>query len=145
MNGYTVTGPFVQAEVVVLLPKDHALSARASLTFDDLAHDSLIGPKADYGPLSMLLWSPQGVFPRLRHEVSTPDTIFAMVRERMGIALVLKMQVDPEAQGLIALPLNPHFSVNIHLAAQTRSPAIEAFMDSASTWAKTHGFMSDPL
>lgn len=144
-NAYTVMMPFVQAEIIVLLPKDHALSTRDSLTFDHLAHESLIGPKADYGTLSMLLGYPQGVIPRLRHEVSTPDTIFAMVRERMGIALVLKMQVDPDAEGLIALPFNPRFSVNIYLAAQTRSPAIEAFMDSASNWAKIHGFVSDML
>lgn len=143
VDGYAVASPFVQAEVVVLLPKEHALTARTELTLDDLAHEMFIGPKADYGTLNMLLGHLQGVFPRLRHEVSTPGTIFAMVREHMGVALVLKMQVDPDVETLTTLPLNPRLYVNIQLAAQTRSPAVEAFLDSASAWAKTHGFMSD--
>lgn len=144
-DGYAVISPLVQAEIVVVLPKDHRLSARTALTFEELAPETLIGPKADYGTLSMLLGQPQSELPRLRHEVSTPGTIFAMVREHMGIAMVLKMLVDPDTDGLSTLPLNPRSHVNIYLAAHDRSPAIEAFIDSASSWARTHGFTSEAL
>lgn len=141
IDGCPLVSPFVQAEVVALLPKDHPLAARSVLSFEDLSQESLIGPKADYGTLSMLFGTPQNTFPRIRHEVSTPGTIFAMVNEHMGIGLALKMLIDPNIETLATLPLSPPLSVNIYLAANTRSPAIEAFMESAATWAKTHGFI----
>ena len=138
--GYASSCPFVQAEVVALLPKDHMLASRESLSFEDLSVEPLIGPKAEYGTLSMLLGAPQSVLPRVRHEVSTPDTIFAMVSEHMGIALMLRMQFQPEMETLTTVPLSPRWFANIYLASRTRSPAADAFMNCAATWAKTHGF-----
>ncbi|MBE2270187.1 MAG: LysR family transcriptional regulator [Anaerolinea sp.] len=140
---YGVSSLFVQAEVVALLPNDHPLAAQAALSLEELTQEPLIGPKAEYGSLSLLLGSTQRSFPRLRHEVSTSDTIFAMVREHMGIALVLKMLVDPDTDRLTTRPLIPRLDVQIHLAAHTRSPVVEAFMESASNWAKGHGFSSE--
>lgn len=144
-EGYALAKPFVNGEVVVLLPKQHRLASHLSLSLEDLTHETLISPKADYGSLSMLLGYPPSSFPRSRHEVSTLETIFAMVRENMGVALVLKMQVDLETEAVVTRSLTPPLRVKIHLASHIHSPAVEAFMESAAAWAKTHGFADDNI
>ncbi|MEM8532540.1 MAG: LysR family transcriptional regulator [Chloroflexota bacterium] len=144
-GNHAVSVPFVQAEIVAIVSDQHELASSAEVSLENLAQEPFIGLKSEYieyGVLHTLRNQHQMAFPRLRHEVSTPATIFAMVRENMGFSLILKILIDPQARGITALPLNPRYFADIFLASNVASPATEAFLESASSWSKAHGFAS---
>ncbi|MBK8025261.1 MAG: LysR family transcriptional regulator [Chloroflexi bacterium] len=141
-DGFALSTLFLHAEIAAIVSTRHRLAQQAEVTLQELAQEPFIGPKAEYG-VNPLLGQQTLVMPRLRHEVSTPDTIFAMVRENMGVALVLKMLIDPDADGIAALQLSPRLSADIYLVSNIRSPAAEVFLESASVWANAHGFSAD--
>ncbi len=142
-EGFALSTPFVQAEIALVVPTKHRLAHESAVALESLANEVFIGPKAEYGLLNMLLAHTGIALPRLRHELSTPGTIFAMVREKMGVALLLKMLIDTDTPGIVALSLDPKRFVDIYLASNLKSPAAEAFLASCSTWAKAHGFARD--
>jgi len=142
-EGFALSIPFVQAEITVIVPANHRLAHETAIPLESLTNETFIGPKAEYGLMHVLLGLGHGALPRLRHEVSTPNTIFAMVREKMGVALVLKMLLDTDTPGIVALPLAPRQFTDIYLASNLKAPAAEAFLESCARWAKAHGFTRD--
>lgn len=141
-DGYLLTTPFVHDEIKVILPSEHPLATNATLSIENIRHESFIGPKIEYSLLSKLLRQQNKPVPRLRYEVSTHNTVFSMVRENLGLALVLNMVTTSDLDGIVALSLEPAFFVDIYLATNTNSIVANAFMNSAASWAKSHGFLT---
>ncbi len=142
---YAMSVPFVHGEIVAILSQQHPQSDKSEIMLEDLLEDTFIGPKpeyVEYGVLAALIDNHQLVLPKRRHEVSTPATIFSMVQENMGISLVLKMLITSQAEGIATINLKPRLFANIYLASNTDLPATQAFLQSASDWSRSHGFMS---
>ena len=141
--GYINAIHFVHDELKVMVSTNHRLAQERVVTIEQLTQEQLIGPKIEYGVLAELLVNKDIMFPPLRYAVSTRNTIFAVVRENLGSAFILNMLIEPDMQGISVLSLQPGMFVDIYLASYTRSPAIEAFLSCASSWARAHGYLPD--
>lgn len=139
-EGYLSSLPFVHTEAKAIMAASHPLSAAPIIAVDSLEQESLIGPKLEYGILTHLIRQQNLALPRLRYAVSSQSTILAMVRENMGVALMPDILFDPNTEGIVARPLNPSLSVDIFLAANVTSPAVDAFVINASNWAREHNY-----
>lgn len=140
---YLLSVPFVHTEVKAVIAERHPLAKGSEIPVESLTGEAFIGPKAEYGILNQLVRQRSLTLPRLRYAVSAQSTILAMVRENMGIALMLDILIDPSIEGIAVHPLVPRVFVDIYLAANVKSPAVDAFMVNASNWSKEHGFWSD--
>jgi DNA-binding transcriptional LysR family regulator len=139
-EGFHLSAPFAHAEVIALVSGEHRLATGENIPVESLVTETLIGPKTAYGILNKLVKQQNLTLPRLRYAVGTQNTILAMVRENLGVALVLDILVDPLLDGITVRPLDPRVFVDIQLAANAKTPAVDAFMASASTWAREHNF-----
>jgi DNA-binding transcriptional LysR family regulator len=144
-EGYFSSLPFVHTEVKAVVAESHPLAADNEITIESLTLEAFIGPKAEYGILNQLIRQQSLALPRLRYAVSTQSTILAMVRENMGVALMLDILIDPRLEGVAIHPLVPRVFVDIYLATNIKSPAVDVFMTNASNWAKEHHFWTDTL
>jgi DNA-binding transcriptional LysR family regulator len=142
-EAYKQTTTIAQTEMLVLASSSHPFAQQEAITFHDLAKQSLIGPHADYGLMRQGSPLMQIPLPRLRHEVTTQTTIFAMVRENIGISILPAISLDADMTDLVARPLQPPLMFTAYLASPLTSPATEAFLDCAHTWAKQHGFLGE--
>lgn len=142
-EGYSYRVPFVKTEVVAVLSEEHPLAKVRQMRVESLIQEPLIGPKVEYGILNSFIRQKNLSLPRLRYAVSSQSTIIAMVRENMGVALMLEILIDPDTEGIVTRSLAPSIMVDIYLASDVRSPVADVFMSSASNWARDHNFWSD--
>jgi DNA-binding transcriptional LysR family regulator len=109
-----------------------------------LQDESLIGPRAVYQLIKRLPALQQVRLPRLRYDVSNYSTIFSMVRENLGIALVPGQLLDAFAMdGIVIRSIEPALFLDVHLAGRNQSPAVVRFMEYARTWAQEQGYLPD--
>ncbi|MBA3869717.1 MAG: LysR family transcriptional regulator [Anaerolineae bacterium] len=142
-EGYLLSLPFVHTELNALISERHLLATENEIPMESLINEAFIGPKAEYGILHHLIRQQSLSLPRLRYAVSTQSTILTMVRENMGVALMLDILIDPRIEGIVARPLVPRLFVDIYLSTHIKSPVVDAFMTNASSWAKEHNFWLD--
>ena len=143
LDSYRAIVPLAQSPIHILISAKHPLAKEAVLPLKALENEVLIGPKAEYETLAMLPEMKNINLPHSRYEVSAYRTIFAMVREGMGISMMPQMMVDPNAEGLLSLPTDPPLVLRAHLAANTDSPAATTFMQMAHRWASEAGIIPD--
>ena len=142
-EGYAIRTPLIYNELKVIAAADHPFAAQSEVHPESLAGETLVGPRADYGVMDNLPGLETFPHPRSRHEVSTYSTILAMIRENMGVALVPEMFIDSGLEGIVHRSLTPRLFFQAHLVAPIASPATEAFLASASSWAREHGFLPE--
>jgi len=140
-ENYALSVPLVRDEMKVVLSADNPLADQSNISINDLIQQPLIGPKAEYGIMRELLnfenWTP----PRLRYEVSTQNTILAMVRENMGVSIIPDMLVDREYDDIKRIPFTQKRYLNVWLGATVNAPAISEFLQMANSWAREHGYL----
>lgn len=140
---FLLSVPFVHAEVKALVAENHSLATGAEISIKSLINEELIGPEAEYDLLKQLITQKNLILPRIRYAVSTQNTIQAMVRENMSVALMLDILIDPRVEGVVIQSLVPRVFVDIYLATNIKSPAVDVFMMNASNWSKEHNFWTD--
>ena len=144
-DAYTSSVPLVRNEVKAIVSVHHPLAAQTGVNMEQLMKEDLIGPKVEYRTLRDLLQFENLPIPKLRYQVSAYNTIFSMVRENMGAAMVPEMFIDPQMDGIVALSLTPPLFMTAYLATNLKSPATKAFLTSAHQWSKSHGFLPDVI
>lgn len=144
-EGYTQSVPLARIDVRVCLPRNHRLASQTSVTDEDIADEVMIAPKAEYYAITQSKQTQTLKLPRLIFEVSTHRTIFAMVREEMGIALIPDMFITGDEDDIVILPFASDLRFQVYLASHSASPAIRAFMESAHQWALEHRVIDPPL
>lgn len=132
-----------RTEIKIIMSIHHAMASQTTIHVDQLASEILIGPKTEYGLIGQFPPLDRLGLPRIRHEVSTQQTILSMVRENMGIAMVPAMLIEPDMDGICAISLEPRLMFDVYLGTHLQSPAANAFLESASTWSRNHGFLTD--
>lgn len=135
--------PFVHNELKIVVSKNNPLAKQTEVRPEALEAEPFIGPNADYGITSQFPIFQNISLPQTRYAVSTQSTIFAMIREDMGVSLMPEMFIDQDDEYLVALSLVPKLFMDVYLAANIKSPAIEAFLQNTSQWAKEHGYAFD--
>jgi DNA-binding transcriptional LysR family regulator len=142
---FPVSAPLARDQIHVILSARHRLATQSSISLAQLAKESLIAPQEQYEMITALPQMQSISLPRLRYAVSSYQTIFAMVRENMGISLLPGKLLSPDVDGVVGVPLTPELSVDIHIAANISSPATDAFLTSAQRWSTEHGFLPSEM
>lgn len=140
-EAYPLSQPLVHNDIICIVSPKNPLAKEPMILRDSLVDETLIGPKAEYGVIGNMAGLESLILPRTRHEVSAPTTIFAMVRENMGVSLMPEMLIDPNREDIVAIPIGSQIQMDVYLAARIHSPANEAFLNTACTWAREHGFL----
>jgi DNA-binding transcriptional LysR family regulator len=131
-------------EMCVLVPPGHPLQAQTVVAPGELREEGFIMEKTQ---CTLQLMKRAGLEPGrnkppIRYQASDSATIFAMVREGLGITLVPRMMLPKKLEGVVALPLNPPQPLQIGLAVRsqdTASPAAKLFIETAQTWTQEPG------
>lgn len=137
------TAALVQDELCVLLPRGHRLHKQAAVTLEQLGSEGLIMEKTH---CALYFLQRMGVDtslskPTIRYQASDSATIFAMVREGLGISFVPRSILPKKLEGMAALSFEPPQPLEIGIAVRSRqlaSPAAGLFVETAVEWAATH-------
>ncbi|MEM8534321.1 MAG: LysR family transcriptional regulator substrate-binding protein, partial [Chloroflexota bacterium] len=142
---FAVTIPFIQDELKVIVSTNHALATKSQVPLRAVLQELFIGPKTEHGIVNQML-SARNIPPFQSHqEVSAYNTIFAMVREGIGISLMPQTLIDMQYEDLVVLSIEPRMQLSVQLVNNNQLPTAMDFMDSAHRWAKIHGFLPDDM
>ena len=122
-------------QMVALLPADHALAARQTLTLKELCEDPFILTEAGSSELVTRLFSAAQLRPRVRYRCAQLLSTLEAVSRGDGLSIVAEASL-PQAQDrrYVKRPLAPRVSRQIGLAVLDRrqaSPATLAFIEIA--------------
>jgi DNA-binding transcriptional LysR family regulator len=125
----------VRYPLVVALPANHRLRARAQLSPRDLAGESYVMLGADvapaYGAIVTKYWERAGVVMRERLKVDQAHAVIDLVAAGAGFALVPSSVEECEKQRIVCRRLNPappELELSLAWARGVDSPAINALL-----------------
>jgi DNA-binding transcriptional LysR family regulator len=124
--------------LVVALPPNHRLAARARLSPRDLAGESYVMLAADvdpaYGEFVTEYWEKTGVAMREWLKVDQPDAVMDLVAAGAGFALVPSSVQEYEKKRIVCRRLDPalpELELSLGWARGVDSPTINALLESA--------------
>ena len=126
-------------ELCVLVSSGHRLHAQMAVTPRELREEGFVMEKTE---CALQLMKKAGIElsrtgPHIRYQASDSATIFAMVREGLGVTLVPRMMLPKKLEGVVALPLDPPQPLRIGLAVRSQgmaSPGAKLFIQTALAW-----------
>ena len=128
----------VRYPLVVALPANHRLAARAQLSPGDLAGESYVMLAADvapaYGAIVTKYWERVGVSIRERLKVDQAHAVIDLVAAGAGFALVPSSVQECEKQRIVCRrvdPAPPEIELSLAWARGVESPAINALLEVA--------------
>ena len=132
------TVSLVEDQLMALIPKQHALAQKRSISLADLCSEPFIMSEAGSAALIEPLFTAGGVVPQVRYRIAQVITILSMVERGEGISIVAELAL-PDClavthPGLVKLPLRPAAKRRVGLAARDlrqATPAAKAFLDIA--------------
>ena len=122
----------------VIVHRDHRLATRKSVTPRDLVDEGWIATPEGTICRQWLtrMYDGTGRLPRIAHQSMEFDSHLAMVRARLGIALVPRLGRQPLGPDLVAVaaraPVPTREIVALHRRSMADSPAIRAVVDRLS-------------
>jgi DNA-binding transcriptional LysR family regulator len=129
------TVELVEDQLVVLVPRGHALATRSTLSLESLCDAPFILSGAGCGPLVEPLFASARLTPRVRYRVAQVMTMLGMVERGDGITvlaeLALPRNLATTHPGLVAIPLRPAVRRRVGLATRDlrqASPAARALL-----------------
>ena len=130
--------PVLDDEIRVVLPEKHPLGKRQTLSWEELGEEPLVVSKCSYEAIiaSMTPRETSGES-TVRVEARNIQTVIAMVREGVGIALVPSLAIPEECSGVVIRSLGTSLSRTVLLATCSTlklSPAGKAFWNYAKAW-----------
>jgi len=129
--------PFCQEEIVVLLPPDHDIAKKKSVTLSELAKEPIIMKERGSGTRNRLneTFAQKGLVPNILMETNNTDFIKQLVHRGDGISFLVKAAVSKELENreLVTVPIEDCqiiTDVNIaYLKNQHLSTPAQAFLD----------------
>jgi DNA-binding transcriptional LysR family regulator len=132
------TVSLVEDQLVALVPADHALASRRSVTLAELCEPPFIMTEAGCAALIEPLFTAAGLVPQVRYRIAQVITILGMVERGDGVSIVAELalprNVAKSHPGLTALPLRPAARRRVGLAVRDlkqATPATKAFLQVA--------------
>lgn len=130
-----VTLPCYEWQHVLLLPRDHSLAAKETLTLEDIAHEPLITYHPAYTGRTRIdqAFATRKLEPRIALEAIDSDVIKTYVRLGLGVGIAAEMSVhDVLAEGsksdLLVRPAGHLFGQNITRVAFKRGAYLRNFV-----------------
>jgi DNA-binding transcriptional LysR family regulator len=128
----------VEDQVVALLPAEHPLAKKKSVTVRELSQEPFIMPEAGCAALIEPLFAAQGLAPQVRYRMSQVLTVLGMVSRGAGVSgiaeLALPSDIARSHPGIAVRPLDPPVARRVALALRNlaqASPAAKAFVEIA--------------
>jgi DNA-binding transcriptional LysR family regulator len=126
-----VTEAFTEDEVVVIVPEDHPLTGKKTITVQDLSLEPFLLPDRGSGTRELIesYFSDAGVDPRsikVRMTLGSPELIVQMVQAGLGIAFASKWSVfSAIKEGSVELLKTPgrRITRKFYLISASRQPA----------------------
>lgn len=130
--------PVLEDEIRVVLPEKHPLGKRQTLSWEELGEEPLVVSRCSYEAIIASM-TPRGSSgdSTVRVEARNIQTVIAMVREGVGIALVPSLAIPEERSGVVVRSLGAPLSRTVLLATcsvSNLSPAGKAFWDHVKAW-----------
>lgn len=126
-------------ELMVVVSRDHPFTQATGIAPSLLAGEDLVMESTEC-VLHVLrhagVSSPDHRL-RIRYQASNTETIFAMVREGVGSAILPRTMIPEEGEGVVAIPFDPPRHVRLGVAVRSEAAASWAarqFMTSAVSW-----------
>lgn len=130
--------PVLEDEIRVVLPEKHPLGERRTLSWEELGEEPLVVSRCCYEAIIASMTTPEASGDStVRVEARNIQTVIAMVREGVGIALVPSLAIPEERSGVVIRSLETPLSRTVLLATcsvSNLSPAGKAFWDYAKEW-----------
>ncbi|WP_435742143.1 LysR family transcriptional regulator [Nocardioides sp. SYSU DS0663] len=132
---HLATTPVTQDVADVVLHRDHPLAGRAELTPRDLLDEEWVATPGNTICRQWLhrMYDGTGRLPRVAHQSMEFDSHLALVRARLGIALVPRLGRQPLGEELVAVPVTDPVPVRdvvaLHRRSMTASPAVAALLE----------------
>lgn len=124
-------------ELCVLVPPGHRLHNQRVIKPGELREEPFVMPKTECAFLQMIGFQPGKIDPHIRYHASDATTIFAMVREGLGVTLLPRTMLPEKLEGVAALPLDPPQQFHIGLGVRSQEaalPGARLFIQTALDW-----------
>ncbi len=130
--------PFSQEELVLILPPDHRLAKRETVTFKEIAREQIIMKESGSGTRKLVndMFEKRGLSPEILMETSNTEFIKQLVQRGEGVSFLVKAAVAMELEGtrLATVPLEgPRIFLDVsivYLKHQPLQPPAEEFLKS---------------
>ena len=127
-----VTLPCYEWQHMLVLPKDHPLASKESITLEDLASEPLITYHPSFTGRTKIdqAFAAKRLQPRIALEAIDSDVIKTYVRLGLGVGIVAEMALkdDGTNSDLLAIPAGALFGVNVARVAFKRSAYLRNFV-----------------
>ena len=125
-----------QDRFVAVVADSHPLAKQQSIHIRQLAQEPFIMSKAGCEPVIKRMFRQSKVTPKIQCEVIDLRTIFAMVKQEIGVTIVPEMALPADLAGLQVLTLQPEVRRQLALAIPSldATPAVREFLNLAQTW-----------
>lgn len=110
------TVPIAKDEMVVLVPKTHALSKKNSISINDLDNEPLILCRGGFESPIIDMFNKAKVKLRAEFTVSHINTLLKMIQEDLGLAIAPRFSLTSVPIGIAIKKLEPEFCREIALA-----------------------------
>ena len=129
--------PLCSEPLLAVLPKDHSLAEKKSVTLEELSTLPFIvpGEGSNYDIGRML--EMEGVGMTYRYSINDDYAALAMVRNGLGVTIMPRLILEENRKGLCVLPLKNDYERTIGISTQrqgTRSVICSAFIDCTRRW-----------
>ena len=124
--------------MMVVLPATHPLGHQASVR-----SEPFIMSTGGCEPLITTACRAAGVAPQTQFAVREMHTILTMGQEGLGVTIVPELALRSMLHAVCIRALAPPVQREIGIVVRSRahtSPAVQAFVDYAQCWVKTHGY-----
>ncbi|WP_043472624.1 LysR family transcriptional regulator [Paeniglutamicibacter gangotriensis] len=112
----------------VILPSDHRLATRKTVTLEELATDPWIteAPGSAYHALFVAAFTAVGVTPRIAHEAVEWETQIAFVGAGLGVGLLPRLATLRSAENVVRLPLSGRGNPSRRIVAAVRKGSLDS-------------------
>jgi DNA-binding transcriptional LysR family regulator len=126
--------PFTKDHLVAVLPKDHPLAKKETITFRDLEHENFILEPVNSRPYRLIvsLCQKEGFTPTIGYTDRFVENILEFVRNHLGVSLLMSKLVEDNLDGLVAIDITPNVIADITLCVNKETKindSLQAFID----------------
>lgn len=139
--------PLAEDEMRAVLPPNHPLAKKQTVSLTDLAKEPyiLLGEGDESVPLRA--FQSENILPNTQYEVLDDYTIMSMVEQGLGVSLLYRLVLQNVRSGIVSCPLSAPVKRTIALAYKNKkalSAAAQRFIDFILNCQKEHNLFDVP-
>lgn len=122
---------------VAVLPREHPLAARSSISLHELADQPFIRLEEGNDNEIAALFSESGIQPKVCFTAWDNQTILAMVSKGLGVSVLTELMFGEDPYDVVAVPLEPAAYRDLALATRREgelTAAVQTFINTTVDW-----------